>query len=52
MLTVIWTNYFKHRARLRGFDLAAVEQIVKFSEERTLTLPHSEKWLSDVTETG
>jgi len=34
MLTVSWTNYFKHRARLRGFDLAAVEQIVKFSEER------------------
>jgi len=34
MLTVIWTNYFKHRARLRGFDLAAIEQIVQFSEER------------------
>jgi uncharacterized DUF497 family protein len=34
MLTVIWTDYFKHRARLRGFDLATVEQIVQFSEER------------------
>jgi len=34
MLTVIWTNYFKHRARLRGFDLASIEQIVQFSEER------------------
>ena len=34
MLTVIWTDYFKHRAQLRGFDLATVEQIVQFSEER------------------
>lgn len=31
---VIWTDYLKHRARLRGFDLAAIEQIVRFSEER------------------
>ena len=31
---VIWTEYFKHRARLRGFELAVVEQIVQFSEER------------------
>jgi RNA:NAD 2'-phosphotransferase (TPT1/KptA family) len=31
---VIWTEYFKHRARLRGFDLAIIEQIVRFSEER------------------
>jgi hypothetical protein len=34
MLTVIWTDYFKHRAGLRRFDLATVEQIVQFSEER------------------
>ena len=31
---VIWTEYLKHRARLRGFDLATIEQIVRFSEER------------------
>jgi hypothetical protein len=31
---LIWTEYLKHRARLRGFDLAIIEQIVQFSEER------------------
>ncbi len=31
---VIWTDYLKHRARLRGFDLTVIEQIVRFSEER------------------
>jgi uncharacterized DUF497 family protein len=31
---VIWTDYLKHRARLRGFDLVPIEQIVRFSEER------------------
>jgi hypothetical protein len=31
---VIWTDYLKHRAQLRGFDLATIEQIVHFSEER------------------
>lgn len=31
---VLWTEYLKHRARLRGFDLAIIEQIVRFSEER------------------
>ncbi len=31
---VIWTEYLKHRARLRGFDLATIEQVVRFSEER------------------
>lgn len=31
---VIWTEYLKHRAPLRGFDLAIIEQIVRFSEER------------------
>ncbi|MEW6356686.1 MAG: hypothetical protein AB1696_10190 [Planctomycetota bacterium] len=32
--TIVWTEYLKHRARLRGFDLAVVEHIVRFSEER------------------
>ncbi len=31
---VIWTEYLKHRARVRRFDLAIIEQIVQFSEER------------------
>ncbi len=31
---IIWTDYLKYRARLRGFDLATIEQIVRFSEER------------------
>lgn len=31
---IIWTDYVKYRAQLRGFDLAAVEQIVRYSGER------------------
>ena len=31
---VVWTAYLQHRARLRGFDLAEIERIVRFSEER------------------
>jgi len=31
---VNWTEYFKYRARLRGFDLAIIEENVRFSEER------------------
>lgn len=31
---VIWTDYLRHRVRVRGFDLAIIEQIVRFSEER------------------
>ncbi|MDP2602461.1 MAG: hypothetical protein Q8S00_07695 [Deltaproteobacteria bacterium] len=34
MRMLTWTDYFKHRVRLRGFDLATIEQIVQFSEER------------------
>ena len=33
-MTLVWTEYLRHRARTRGFDLAAVEHIVRFSEER------------------
>jgi hypothetical protein len=33
-MEVVWTEYTKHRARLRGFDLAAIEQILRFSGER------------------
>jgi RNA:NAD 2'-phosphotransferase (TPT1/KptA family) len=31
---MIWTEYLRHRARVRGFDLAVIEQIVRFSRER------------------
>jgi hypothetical protein len=33
-MVVVWTEYLKHRARVRGFDLAGIEQIVRFSDER------------------
>jgi hypothetical protein len=31
---IVWTDYMKHRARLRGFDLARIEHIVRYSSER------------------
>lgn len=31
---IIWTDYMRYRARLRGFDLDEVEEIVRFSAER------------------
>lgn len=34
MRRVVWTKYLEYRARLRGFDLETVENIVRFSEER------------------
>lgn len=36
MKTVVWTAYLQYRARLRGFDLATMEKIVRFSAERYL----------------
>jgi hypothetical protein len=30
----IWTEYLKHRAHTRGFDLAIIEHILRFSRER------------------
>jgi hypothetical protein len=33
-IRIIWTDYIKHRAELRGFDLAKIEQIVLYSSER------------------
>ena len=33
-MDVVWTEYLKHRAALRGFDLDRIEQIVKSSSER------------------
>ena len=31
---VVWTDYMKYRARLRGFDLDALEGIIRSSAER------------------
>jgi len=31
---IVWTDYFKYRAGLRGFNLAEVEKILSFSDER------------------
>lgn len=31
---IIWTEYMNYRARLRGFDLAKIEHIVRYSGER------------------
>ena len=33
-MTIVWTDYMKYRARLRGFDLNQVERIVRFTDER------------------
>jgi len=33
-IEIIWTDYMKYRARLRGLDLAKVEHIVRYSSER------------------
>ena len=33
---IIWNDYFRFRAELRGFDLAEVERILRFGEERYL----------------
>ena len=31
---IAWTDYMVYRAKLRGFDLARIEQIVRYSAER------------------
>jgi hypothetical protein len=31
---IVWSDYMRHRLRLRGSDLATVEQIVRYSTER------------------
>jgi hypothetical protein len=32
--TIVWTDYMKYRLSLRGYDLATVEQILRYSSER------------------
>ncbi len=36
--TIVWTDYVKYRVRMRGFDLAIVEQIVRYSSERYMDI--------------
>ena len=36
MLRIIWTEYLKYRAALRGFDLTKLEQILRHSNEHYL----------------
>src|SRR3989339_2144626 len=31
---IVWTDYFKYRVSLRGFNLTEVEKILNFSDER------------------
>ena len=31
---VVWTAYMKYRAKLRGFELSRIEEIVRYSSER------------------
>jgi len=33
-IELIWTDYLQYRAKLRGFDLAMIEHIVRYSGER------------------
>jgi hypothetical protein len=33
-MIVVWTDYLKYKARLRGFDLTKIENIVTYSSER------------------
>ena len=34
MVEIIWTDYLRYRAKLRGFDLAKIEDIIRYSNER------------------
>jgi hypothetical protein len=34
MHTIIWTDYIKYRANLRGFSLEIIEEIIRYSGER------------------
>ncbi len=34
MKEIIWTDYFKYRINLRGFNLSSIEEILRYSAER------------------
>ena len=31
---IVWTDYLKYRADLRGFDLTKIDEILRYSDER------------------
>ena len=33
-VTIVWTEYMKYRLNFRGYDLAAVKEILRYSSER------------------
>ena len=33
-MQIVWTDYLKYRAKLRGFQLARLEEIVRYGTER------------------
>ena len=33
-MEIVWTEYIKYRAKLRGFDIAKIKHIVQYSTER------------------
>jgi len=33
-MTIVWTDYLRYRAGLRSFDLAKIEDIIRYSPER------------------
>jgi hypothetical protein len=33
-MAIVWTDYLRYRAALRGFDLARIEEVVRYSDER------------------
>ena len=34
MVIIIWSDYLHYRASLRGFDLAKIEEILRYGQER------------------
>ena len=34
MIKIVWSDYLRYRAELRGFDLTKVEEIIRHSTER------------------
>jgi hypothetical protein len=34
MKEIVWTDYFKYRVKLRGFNLSSVEEILRYSTEK------------------
>ncbi|MBF0103126.1 MAG: hypothetical protein HQK77_19680 [Desulfobacterales bacterium] len=31
---IIWSDYFKYRVQLRGYDISKIEKILRYSDER------------------